>query len=233
MEELQVGQEPIKIIKPNFTNTKYNKLGITERKERAKTELRHTIIDATLKVFVEEGYEKTSLRNIAEQIEYSPGTIYLYFKDKDELLFAVHEVAFGRFFEAMAPLMKIEKPRERLLKMGEIYLKFAYDNPELYGLMFMDKAPMNSLQLTDSSCDCGLNTLDLLRKTVQQCLNSKEVTQEDIELNTISIWSYVHGLTSLGIRNRFCILDERGYQIDDLTSKSLKLMLDKLIPVLE
>jgi AcrR family transcriptional regulator len=204
-------------------------VGITERKERLKSELRQTIIDAALKIFVAEGYEKTSIRSIAEAIEYSPGTIYLHFKDKDELLFAVHEVAFGQFFECMAPLILISNARERLLKMGEIYIQFAYENPELYGLMFMDKAPMNSLQLNQDNWDCGQKAHQLLHLTVQQTFADEHLSEVEIDTYTMTIWAYVHGLASLGIRDRFCIMSDKGYQISEMTTKSLELMLDKFL----
>jgi AcrR family transcriptional regulator len=53
-------------------------MGISDRKEREKQEMKQLIIDAAMRMFVEDGYEKTSIRNIADKIEYSPGTIYLY-----------------------------------------------------------------------------------------------------------------------------------------------------------
>jgi AcrR family transcriptional regulator len=205
-------------------------VGITERKIREKTELRQIIIDAALKIFVNEGYEKTSLRNIAESIEYSPGTIYLHFKDKDELLFAVHEVAFTKFFELMAPLLLINDPKERLLQMGHIYIRFAYDNPELYGLMFMDKAPMNCLETSDGAWVSGQMALNLLRTTVTQCFEDLNLNEFEIDVYTTSIWSFVHGLTSLGIRDRFCVLKEKNYELDKMIQKSLELMLDKFLP---
>lgn len=205
-------------------------MGITERKVRAREELRQTIIDAALEIFVKEGYEKTSIRNIADSIEYSPGTIYLHFKDKDELLFAVHEVAFTKFFQEMAPLLLVPNPRERLLQMGEIYIRFAYENPELYGLMFMDKAPMNCLDTSDGAWVSGQQTLNLLRTTVQQCFQKQELTEVEIDVYTMSIWSYVHGMTSLGIRERFCVLKDKNYVLDDILKQSLVLMIDKFVP---
>lgn len=206
-------------------------MGITERKVRAKEELRQTIIDAAMEIFVKEGYEKTSIRNIADSIEYSPGTIYLHFKDKDELLFAVHEVAFTKFFQEMAPLLLVPSPRERLLQMGEIYIRFAYDNPELYGLMFMDKAPMNCLENTDGAWVSGQLTLNLLRTTIEQCFESKNLTEVEIDVYTMAIWSYVHGLTSLGIRERFCVLKDKNYQFDDMLKQSLELMINTFLPI--
>lgn len=64
-------------------------MGISERKEREREEMKTMITTAAMKMFLEDGYAKTSIRNIADAIEYSPGTIYLYYKDKDELLFEV------------------------------------------------------------------------------------------------------------------------------------------------
>ena len=52
-------------------------MGITDRKEREKQELKELILKEAKAVFLEEGYEKTSIRKIADRIEYSPTTIYL------------------------------------------------------------------------------------------------------------------------------------------------------------
>ncbi len=160
-------------------------MGISERKVRAKEELRQNIIEAAMKIFVAEGYEKTSLRNIAESIEYSPGTIYLHFKDKDELLFAVHEVAFIKFFEVMAPVLLVPDTRERLLVMGRIYIQFAFDNPELYGLMFMDKAPMNCLQQDDGAWICGQRVHNLLRDTMAEVGKKEGLSEIEIDAYTL------------------------------------------------
>ena len=69
-------------------------MGITDRKEREKQELKDLILKEAKAVFLEEGYEKTSIRKIADRIEYSPTTIYLYFKDKSELLLELHKQSF-------------------------------------------------------------------------------------------------------------------------------------------
>lgn len=205
-------------------------MGISERKVRAKEELRQNIIDAALKIFVVEGYEKTSIRNIADSIEYSPGTIYLHFKDKDELLFAVHEVAFTQFFEAMAPCLLISDIRSRLHQMGHTYIQFAIQNPELYGLMFMDKAPMNCLLETDGAWLCGKNLHNLLRDTVAEIGQTHGFSELEIDSYTLSIWSYVHGITSLAIRDRLCVINEKAYELDEMINHSMALMLDKLLP---
>ena len=73
-------------------------MSITDRKEREKKEMRQAILDAALTLFREKGYDAVSIRNIAEAIEYSPATIYLYFKDKNEIFFALQYEACCSFF---------------------------------------------------------------------------------------------------------------------------------------
>jgi AcrR family transcriptional regulator len=205
-------------------------MGISERKNRAKQELRQTILDAATQLFIADGYDKTTIRNIAEAIEYSPATIYLHFKDKDQLLFAIHEVAFTKFFEFMAPCLLIIDTRSRLLQMGHSYIQFAFDNPELYGLMFIDNAPMSCLQETDDAWVCGQKAHYLLRDTMDQYLGPMGYSQQDVDLYTMSIWAYIHGITALAIRDRFCVIKEINVDLQDMMQASLQLMLNNLLP---
>src|SRR5688572_20436871 len=129
-------------------------MGIAERKEKQKAEIRKMILDASMKLFVEEGYENVSIRKIADLIEYSPTTVYLYFKDKNEILFNLHEMGFQKMAEYNfnTNLWDIKNPLLRLHKMGENYLAFGLNNPEFYDLMFIQRAPMEALE-TMTECD--------------------------------------------------------------------------------
>jgi AcrR family transcriptional regulator len=60
-------------------------MGIRERKEREKERRRQQIIVAAKRVFTEHGFSKSTMEDIAREAELSPGTLYLYFKNKDEL----------------------------------------------------------------------------------------------------------------------------------------------------
>jgi len=60
-------------------------MGIEERKEREKEQRRRQIIDAAEKVFAAKGFSGATVENIGEEAELSPATLYLYFKNKDEL----------------------------------------------------------------------------------------------------------------------------------------------------
>ena len=72
-----------------------------ERRAREKEDLRQEILDAARELFIREGYDAVSMRKIADKIEYSPTTIYLYFRDKSELFDCLSEQAFGKLLEKL------------------------------------------------------------------------------------------------------------------------------------
>ena len=61
-------------------------MGIKERRDIEKAEMKKKIKGAAIELIEQEGYEKLSIRKIAAKIEYSPTTIYLYYKDKAEII---------------------------------------------------------------------------------------------------------------------------------------------------
>src|SRR5438132_13269991 len=76
-------------------------MGIKERQVRDREAVRRAILDAARTLFVKEGYEHVSIRKIAERIEYAPGTIYLYFHDKAEILDRICEETFSKLAQRM------------------------------------------------------------------------------------------------------------------------------------
>ncbi|MGD2036392.1 MAG: TetR/AcrR family transcriptional regulator [Desulfobacterales bacterium] len=60
-------------------------MGIQERKEREKERRRQQIMVAAKRVFSDKGFNKATMEDIAQEAELSPGTLYLYFKNKEEL----------------------------------------------------------------------------------------------------------------------------------------------------
>src|SRR5258708_19742260 len=103
---------------------------IRHRQDQEKQELRHAILTAAGELFLEHGYERFSLRKVAERIGYSPTTIYLYFRDKDDLLFTVVDEGFGRFGQQLeAAAASTQDPWERLIALGRASLAFGFHNP--------------------------------------------------------------------------------------------------------
>jgi AcrR family transcriptional regulator len=177
-------------------------MGIQERKEKQKLEIRKLILDASIKLFIEEGFGNVTIRRIADLIEYSPTTVYLYFKDKDEILAALHDVGFQKMSEFNKNLASINNPLLRLHKMGENYLHFGMGNPEYYDLMFILDEPMKKLAAPECEWLPGDAAIGVLKATVIECMEKGYIAKGDPHLVSLSIWSFVHGLVSLAIRDR-------------------------------
>src|SRR2546425_11460797 len=116
-------------------------MGVIERKVLEKQELKQQILDAARELFVREGYENVSMRKIADKIEYSPATIYTYFKDKDDILDCLCEETFLKLhLEKLAAVQRMKGDTLELLKKGmETYIRFGLDHPEHYIVTFMLK----------------------------------------------------------------------------------------------
>lgn len=185
-------------------------MGVKERKERDKLERREQILQAAHDLFLEKGFEQVSIRNIAEAIEYSPATIYLYFKDKNEIFHALHTEAFKKFNEYLQNLPLIVDPMERLLFMGKSYLEFSLLHPEYYDIMFIMQAPMDCVDHMDCLEEWpeGKCTHDLLEQLIQQCIHHGYFKGHDYKSLALMVWAGVHGLCSLKIRDRLRIYPE-------------------------
>ncbi|MFZ9143706.1 MAG: TetR/AcrR family transcriptional regulator [Aquirufa sp.] len=177
-------------------------MGIIARKEKQKQEIRSLILEASMKLFVEEGFSKVSVRKIAERIQYSPTTLYLYFKDKNEILFHCCESGFEKMLSQNIALTLINDPIERLHQMGVNYLNFGLENPEYYDLMFIQDAPMCALHDMGKGWSSGDQALEALKMVVHEAMQKGLLVSTKVETVAMAVWGMVHGLVSLAIRQR-------------------------------
>ena len=178
-------------------------MSTAERKAREKEALKMLILKGAKKLFLERGIEQTTIRNIADEIDYSVGTVYVYFKDKNAILHDLHSIGFQELGGYFTELFAIKDPMERLRKMGFTYLKFAMENSEMYDLMFIVKAPMEFIESTEKEAwNEGADTFGALKKTVKECMDKGHFEGHSLEALSFMIWSLVHGMCSLEIRQR-------------------------------
>jgi AcrR family transcriptional regulator len=182
-------------------------MGTKERKAKEKEELTDLILKAAKEVFTERGYQNTSIRTIADRIEYSPGTIYLYFKDKDAILHELQKVGFQLLKTKFMVLLAVGDPFERLKAMGKVYLGFAQEYPDYYDLMFIINDPMNALEEHECWLE-GQSAFDMLIQVVQQCQQQGRFQEYDPQELAYVIWSSVHGMAALTIRGRCRVISE-------------------------
>jgi AcrR family transcriptional regulator len=173
-------------------------MGITERREREREEVRRKILDAARDLFSSEGYERVTMRRIAEAIEYSRTAIYLYFEDKDDLVRALCEEDFSRLLQALSAQPAPADPVEHIRALGAAYVQFGLRYPNHYRFMFMT----GSKPAKDAGMVSGDGSFGLLLDAVTRAVAAGRLRPGDPVLYAQVLWSALHGAIALLITLR-------------------------------
>jgi AcrR family transcriptional regulator len=174
-------------------------MGTKQRRAREKEGLREEILDAARTLFVKEGYESVSIRKIADRIEYAPGTIYLYFRDKAEILERICEETFAKLIVRMQAIEQdsAAPPLDKLRRGLRIYIQFGLDNPNHYIVTFLQaKIHPEAKPAFETT---GQKAFSCLRNRLQDCVNAGVTVSNDPDELAQTLWAAVHGLTSVMI----------------------------------
>ena len=180
-------------------------MAIADRRAREKESLRQKILDTARDLFAAHGYEGVTLRKIAEAIEYAPGTIYGYFRDKGELLRALCVADWEEFEQSFPREARVADPLGAIRAQGKAYIQFGLAHPNQYRLMFMTAKPAEMLELDAETLakrgDPAHDGYALLRSSVQAAIDAGLLREEmrDPELVAQTLWAGVHGMASLEI----------------------------------
>ena len=176
-------------------------MGISERKARARKDLRQQILETAEELFVREGYEKVTMRKIAGRIEYSPTTIYHHFTDKGELFACLLEGYHARLLAVMQEINSREEDPLAALKRGmRAYTEFGLANPSYYRLAFLNPPEFKAESyLVEGSK--GTELFLTLRASVERCIRQGLFRPMDAGLAAQILWTMNHGVTSLLISN--------------------------------
>ena len=157
--------------------------------------LRGEILAAARDLLAETGNQNAvSVRAVAERVGVTTPSIYLHFKDKDDLLDAVCTEVFEALGVALAEAAaQGGTPVERLMAQGRAYVHFALDKPEHYRLAFMISGePKNVDDVLSNSCFTQL--LD----TVQECIDAGVFPDGPGVMRLgLHLWAAAHGLAAL------------------------------------
>ena len=188
-------------------------MGVQERRARQKENLRQEILDAARDLFAREGVESVSMRKIAERIEYSPGTIYLYFNDKNEILKTLCDETFSRLHQKIQAIRDDRsEPLDSLRRGLRAYIEFGLQNPNHYMVTFVlagralhgnpnpgwERASFHGTpEEQDQELDSGHRCFDNLRGIVRKCIQEGLFRIDDVEEASQVLWAGAHGITTL------------------------------------
>jgi len=191
-------------------------MGLHERRQREKENIRTSILDAAFSLAKTEGWASLSMRKIADAIEYSAPVVYDHFENKEAILY---EISLNGFHCLHIELLKAQRehdnPEDQLKAIVDAYWKFAFKNKEYYQLMFglgmqcsgkgMMKEEFSSFQ--DMLYDC---TYEIIKKNGSKTENACHMSH--------ALFSAVHGLISIMMMRN-----------DDIPSTMNKTTLDETV----
>jgi AcrR family transcriptional regulator len=172
-------------------------MGITDRKQRQKEEVRASILDTAWQMVVTEGWQSFSIRKIADAIEYSVPVIYSHFENKDAILLEFNRKGFQLLAESLSKAKASEaEPANQLRAMGRAYWNFAFQNKEYYQLMFGLGIP---------TCDAAVRIPalgefgEVITSTIVAMVPAGKQPAFNPWLKYQSFWSMLHGLVSINM----------------------------------
>ncbi|WP_168204136.1 TetR/AcrR family transcriptional regulator [Aliikangiella coralliicola] len=191
--------------------TTKRKPGRPSLSETQKQEIRSNIIEIARELFVNEGYESTSMRKIAAQAGFAPTKIYYYFENKKAIL--------RHFWDDISEdLWNFCKPSEEVLARAPLdiirYLmnrnvRYWLENPKSYqlGIATQDHKVDNSENFDVYASHGTRQYIDLMHHSVERCIN-----EGVFRINDMLIVSQIIGLSVYGIYGAFYSLPTVDWQ---------------------
>jgi TetR/AcrR family fatty acid metabolism transcriptional regulator len=100
---------------------------------------RQAIVDAAIHVFAQKGYQKAKIADVAEKAGVADGTVYLYFKNKDDLLMqSMHEMVEEKLVKIRRKIAKENTARAKLFKFAELHADLYTKNPHVVRFMVVE-----------------------------------------------------------------------------------------------
>jgi AcrR family transcriptional regulator len=175
-------------------------MGIQERKKRERERRRQQIIVAAKRVFSEKGFSKSTMEDIAREAELSPGTLYLYFKNKDEL-YASLSLRILQYLNIRLEDVKKGKdikPQQKIASIKEaLYDVYQFDPMILVNMFHLQSSETLknlSSPLLDNITELSRNSLNVLAQIFKDGSDQNEFFNHHPAAVADIVWSLFTGV---------------------------------------
>ncbi|MCP4106143.1 MAG: TetR/AcrR family transcriptional regulator [Desulfobacteraceae bacterium] len=192
-------------------------MGIQERKERERERRRQQIMVAAKRVFSAKGFNKATMEDIAKEAELSPGTLYLYFKNKNELFSSLSLKVLQYLNIRLEHVINDEKGMDSAQKMEALkeamYDVYAFDPLMLINMFHLQSSETLknlSPQLLADIKELSRNSLVTMAKIFEEGINKGDyIDKHPVALADI-MWSVFSGVI-LWEESKRAINDNKDY----------------------
>ena len=168
---------------------------VQTRREKQKAELRSELVEAAHKLVQEEGYEGLTIRKLAKRVGYAPMSVYSYFADKQDILFALAEDAFETLARRIEEHSS-DDPIEALQAVMTEYAAFGLGNPNEYRTVFMTEKTRLPEGRSYDDMEESNPAMKVLIKRVEACVAAGKLQGDPRAIATM-LWAVGHGAISL------------------------------------
>lgn len=203
-------------------------MGISERRQNEIEAFKKKVTEAAGEIIIKQGYEKLSIRKIAEKIEYSPGIIYHYFKDKNEILSCVVEENYGNILKLINEVtIDKQHPENTIADSMKAYIGIMLKIPEGFKAILMNdiEAINNKVNVLERGISKKRKSMQALTDAVSFGIEQGRFKKMDPELTAQIIWTSTYGLLSRLILEKN-VSDE---QRERLINQHLNMMIHGLL----
>jgi AcrR family transcriptional regulator len=189
---------------------------VPRRAKHTHEELRELILKAATELVEERGLEGLSAREIARQINYSPGTLYNVFKDRDEILFTIEARLLNSLEAHLNTVQLTGTAREQVIALANAYLEFTHANPNLWNLLF-EHQPTKGKTAPDWYAEKTQALMQRIEAVISPLMQDRSKAEH--ERSARVLWASVHGITSLSTANR----------LSNVTTDTAQVMVENLV----
>jgi AcrR family transcriptional regulator len=175
-------------------------MGIVERKQRQKEEVKASILKAAWELVRQDGWQSLSIRKIADAIEYSVPVIYDHFENKEAILLEFTKRGFQCLNEELEKAKsQFSNPEQQIEAIAYAYWNFAFSNKEYYQLMYGLGMPGCETVRQISQLKTFTN---LVTEPIAALIAKNNNKSADPFLKLHTLWSTLHGLISINMMGR-------------------------------
>ena len=207
-------------------------MGIAERKEREKEQRRNTIIDAAEKVFFSKGVENATMDEVAEQAELSKGTLYLYFKNKDEILHAIVHRSLTILYSMFEKAVKeVTCGIDKLFAIGKAYIEFYKKRTNYFSVLFHDEEHhkeydhMEECPVMGDVKNMSDKVFGLMANVIEEGIGDGSIRSDLDPLKTaLVLWGHTSGMMQILKTKGEVIKSHMGIDPEELVNYSFDLV---------
>lgn len=159
--------------------------------------LKNELIEKGIDLVNKYGVDQLSLRKLAQVCNVSHSAPYSHFKNKDELISAMQDYITDQFTEKLLNIVSIYSNQSNfLLEFGKAYILFFLDNPQYFSFLFTQN-PINIDLDINSFTEENYKPFLIYKEQLIKQLSSLNISDEKKQNYIISLFAYIHGITSL------------------------------------